>query len=53
MKRRQKACERWQRTGIKSNRKRKGNMERKGNEEEGRSRHLRKRKSAIKGQNKV
>ncbi len=40
MKRRQKACERWQRTGIKRNRKRKGNMVRKGNEEKGISRRI-------------
>jgi hypothetical protein len=52
MKRRQNAFERWQRIGIKKNRKRKGNMERTGNEEEERSRPLRNRKSAMKGHNK-
>jgi hypothetical protein len=51
MKRRQNAFERWQRIGIKKNRKRKGNIERKGNEEEERSRVLRYRKSAMKGLN--
>ncbi len=39
-------------TGIKRNRKRKGNMEFKGNEKEGRPRLLRNNKNAMKGQNK-